>query len=93
MMSAMSFIAKRIEFLSVEIDCKLTERNSQGSRFAPFIHSQHGTIFAVCSPQVYGTTWAAFCHGTVVEPLLMRGGHPHRHRIYERANARSGPMS
>ena len=32
MMSAMSFIAKRIEFLSVEIDCELTEKNSPGSR-------------------------------------------------------------
>jgi hypothetical protein len=31
MMPAMSFIAKRIEFLSVEIDCELTERNSPGS--------------------------------------------------------------
>jgi hypothetical protein len=32
MMSAMSFVAKRIEFLSVEIDWELTERNSPGSR-------------------------------------------------------------
>jgi hypothetical protein len=32
MMSAMSLIAKRIGFLSVEIDCESTERNSQGFR-------------------------------------------------------------